>query len=101
MKQLQKVNYSIVVGLKVARDVVRQAAQEFQLSQDHLEAYRFCWGCGREEAVTSTKKPYEVGVHSHYVIRMFIHLRGGLASRRKPREQVEFNREPVGKANVL
>ena len=66
MKQLKKLKYAIVVGLKLARDVVRQVAQEFQLSQDNLEAYRFCWGCGREEAVTSTKKLHEVGVHSHY-----------------------------------
>jgi len=27
-------------------DVARQAAREFQLSQDHLEACQFCWGCG-------------------------------------------------------
>ena len=30
----------------VIRDIARQAAREFQLSQDHLKACRFCWGCG-------------------------------------------------------
>ena len=76
------------------RDVARQAAREFQLSQDHLEACRFCWGCGREEAVTSTNKLHEVGIHSHCGIHMLMHLRGGVASRRKPRERVDFNQEP-------
>ena len=73
------------------RDVARHAAREFQLLQDHLEACRFCWGCGREEAITST---HEVGIHSHCEIHMLMRLREGGASRRKPREQVEFNQEP-------
>ena len=47
-----------------------------------------------EEAVTSTKKLHEVGIHSHCEIHMLMRLRGGVASRRKPREQVEFNQEP-------
>ena len=75
-------------------DVARQAAREFQLSQDHLEACRFCCGCGREEAVTSTKNLHEVGIHSHYEIHTLMRLQGGVASRRKPRERVEFNQEP-------
>ena len=66
------------------RDVARQAAGEFQLSQDHLEACLFCWGCGREEAVTSTKNLHEVGIHSHCEIHMLIRLRGGVARRQKP-----------------
>ena len=78
----------------VIRDVARQAALEFQLSQDHLEACRFCWGCGREEAITSTKNLHEVGSHSHCEIHMLMRLRGGVASRRKPREWVGFNQEP-------
>jgi len=49
----------------VIQDVARQAARELQLSQDHLEAYQFCWGCGRKEAATSTKKLHEVGLHFH------------------------------------
>jgi len=76
------------------RDVARQAAREFQLSQDHLESCRFCWGCGREEAVTSTKNLREVGILSHCEIHMLMRLRGGVASRRKPRERVDFNQEP-------
>jgi len=75
----------------VIRDIAKQAARKFQLSQDHLEACRFWWGCGREEALPSTKKLYEVGVHSQCEIHMLMCLRGGVASRRKPREQVEFN----------
>jgi len=85
----------------VIRDIARQAALEFQLSQDHLEACRFCWGCDREEALTSTKKLHEVGVHSHCEIHMLMRLQGGVASRRQPREQVAFNREPCHLRRVL
>ena len=68
----------------VIRDIARQAARKLQLSQDHLEACPFCWGCGREEVVTvtSTKKLHEVGVRSHCEIHMLMRLRRGMASRR-------------------
>ena len=53
-----------------------------------------CWGCGRGEAVTPTNKLHEIGIHSHCGIHMLMRLRGGVASRRKPRERVKFNQEP-------
>jgi len=76
------------------RDVATQAARKFQLLQDDLEACRFCWCCSREEAVTSMKNLHEVGIHSYCEIHMLMRLREGMASRRKPRERVEFNQEP-------
>jgi len=44
----------------VIRDTARQAARESQLSPDHLEACRFCWGCANESLenrLSSIKNP--------------------------------------------